>query len=738
MTPLLAGLAALLLGIGALLRSPWARAPLSLVLLAVLGVQLAREAWLLPGVLAALGAGLLWLPRERLRLYGAALASLLCLGASLAHGRLRHDTQACTLQPPEPRAPTQPLPESAPPGGRVDLFAQPVQVSGQAQAPRSLAVEQSWGQGAQVAVQAPFPVAFVEIQVQAAEPTTLRVFPSGSGDFTEVERGQAELQLAVSAGSQTLRADIEEILLGGWNGAQALSGLSLQLEGPGEIGEVRLLAPEARLEQPVSQVQAQVQGVLRPSWAVQAGAEVRLVAPSTGVLTFYTASPGGGSAQLVLAGEEIVRRSGPGWFRHEVPVVVGQELVFRSEASSSFFGSPQILSPAKAAPNVVVYLVDTLRADHVGFWGGAATPNMDRLAQEGAVFSWALSTGSWTKPTIPTLMSGVHPGTHQVGALSNTDRVPPDLLLVQERFAQGGWATASFSASPLGSTLSGLDRGFDVALPPAYWEVDRSAAQTPPDSALIQELLDWLDAQQRPGFAYVHTLDVHQYYLRGGVEDRSHANYLDAIQQADAQLGALISALEARPEPTLLVLVSDHGESFHDHGLWSHGTGLALSQTHVPWVFWRSDGALAPQTHTQPVSLMDLAPTLLDWMGLPPLPEAEGVSRVPLMQGLGMEQQAQVSSLFRFTWKPDAPQQHTLVGPGGRKLWWTGERLLAFDLEADPCEARSRVLQDDPALQAWLARQPQDAQRFTERHGQVAGTLSPQEEERLRLLGYIE
>ena len=148
---------------------------------------------------------------------------------------------------------------------------------------------------------------------------------------------------------------------------------------------------------------------------------------------------------------------------------------FRQDGSGTgLFGNPRIIQSqsGQRAKDVLVYLIDTLRADRLGAGGGPApgvSPTMDRLAREGAWLDLVLSSSPWTKPAIATLMSGILPTTHRVGAGTYTDRMPGTVALVQERFRAAGWRTGSFSASPLGSTLSALERGFDAAYPPRHW-----------------------------------------------------------------------------------------------------------------------------------------------------------------------------------------------------------------------------------------------------------------------------
>lgn len=516
-------------------------------------------------------------------------------------------------------------------------------------------------------------------------------------------------------------------------------------------------------------------GVLRPTWAIRGGVavEIPLLLPEGAPELRWSAGAVGGtgarSIEIVDAGQaHVVAREAPVSSRIGEPwqprsaslaAWAGRRVRVRLRVEGDgvgLFGNPIVSVPATSArsPDVVVYLIDTLRGDHLGASGPdrpPVSPVLDRLAREGVWFRRAQSSSPWTKPAVATLMSGILPTTHRVGARAYTDRMPETVPLLQERFRAAGWRTGSFSASPLGSTLSALERGFDAAYPPRFWRGRAQLGMNPTASQLHEALLDWIDEQpDRPVFAYLHTLEVHEWKLARYQNEKppGFSAYDAAILDADRQLGNLLEALDARRtarggRELLLVVVSDHGESWGDHGLPSHGFGLYQSQVHIPLIFWRSGAGLPPRAIDTPVSLADLGPSLVEGFGLAALEEADGRSLAPALDGADLDRGPVLSALLRFVWAPRAPRQWALTTPDRRvRIRNEAGPDRSFDLVVDPDELRplpepSDAL--DATLDALLAEQAERAARFEARHGAVApGPVTADETARLRALGYLD
>ena len=718
LTPLLLALAGVASAVGSAPIGPRLRWGLALVVLGLCAWGLTRPVppWIWAPVLVTLPA----LVTGRRAAAGVAGVGLVL--ASVASERLVFETPACLAEPlgverlPE-RAPEVPWPV---PGGYLPLDQ--ALVEGEVEQVQPLRVEVVEGRALLEGCHPPGLLRFVAPADGEAHVVV------GRGDtIDEEDRRMRALVVPAEAGA-VVEVDLAETLRGGWDEAGELCALEL---GAG-VEAVELVDPlSAWRARPATRARIELDGVVRPAWVLNPGARVRL--PVQGELSWVDGGLGGGERVLLVDGEERFRGSGEGWGEARSLAVEGEvELAFEGEGLG-VFADLSVREPPREAPDVLVLLVDTLRDDHLG-----RSPRLQQLADEGLRFAFANAASSWTKPSIPTLMSGLWPTTHRVGARAITDRVPESLPLVQERFRAAGWSTASFSASPLGSSLSGLDRGFTEARVPRSWGLDRAHGRTPSDAEVYETTLAWWSAQERPAFLYVHLLDVHQYYVDGG---RTHEAYLDAIARADVEAGRFLDEAAARGllDDTLVVLTSDHGEAFGDHGGSSHGTNLSQSQLQVPLVFWHP-ARLAPGQRPELVSLADVAPTLLELFGLPPLEEAEGRSLLPLLGPGELPPRAAPAALMRFTWAPDAPEQRALLSEEGPKVWTRGDRRWTFDLRADPCESRRRgaLPELDAALEDWRVQAAEREEAHGLRHGAASGGLSPRDARMLETLGYLE
>jgi arylsulfatase A-like enzyme len=573
----------------------------------------------------------------------------------------------------------------------------------------------------------------------------------------------------------TLEVDLTEAVRGNWGDAAADGSLErIEITLPFaraedvRVIEASLLGAGALYEDAAAAARpVELESLIRPSWYVHGGSSVRFrIAVPDGLPELRWHDGGIGEAgdrivRVVVDGDatELSRATGHGAWNHRHVSLerwAGRSLTLELSTEGGgigMFGDPRVVARREdpEPPGVILYMIDTLRADRLGAWGygGPATsPFLDRLAAEGVMFGRAISSSSWTKPAIPTLMTGIWPTTHRVGATSYSDRLPAGVPLVQERFRDTGWRTGSFSASPLGSTLSGLERGFGTVAPPRHWRGEVGDLGQVSAAQLHGEMLSWLKEEpDQPAFAYIHTLEVHEYreelYRKGAAE--RFAGYDRAVQDADRNLRRLVDDLRkiTGRSSWLLVIVSDHGHSMNEHGLRGHGQSLFQSEIHIPLIFW-APGLLEPSRSDVPVGLPDIAPTLLDLAGLPPIPDIDGHSLAGVLRGAGAPPHQYVASaLLRYIWKPEAPRQFAIVSNDLDKIIRTSdEREFRYRLGSDPTEQRNLEGADGALgmlLEEWLSGQGAAALAFDERYGgAIRGALDAGQSDRLRSLGYID
>jgi arylsulfatase A-like enzyme len=326
------------------------------------------------------------------------------------------------------------------------------------------------------------------------------------------------------------------------------------------------------------------------------------------------------------------------------------------------------------SPNVLLVMVDALRADHLscyGYWR-QTSPTIDRLARQGVLFETAIAPSAWTPPATASILTGTYPHSH--GVEHGVDELPARFPTLAEQFRKNGYETAAFSADSFGfAPRTGMDRGFavfdDYFLNLSTILGQESLLRTlnnrlvalglvknlwgqPRAEDINRAVWEWLDRvpSSRPVFLTVKYFDVHDPYqppqpwrhrfstkpdpgqwLRSGTY-YSHrpfprlsaeqlqdviAAYDGAIAYVDAALGDLLDGLKRRGllENTLVVITADHGEMLGEHGLYFHGAALWLPVIRVPLIFWWPARLPAGRRISVPVSTRDLGATVLHLLG---------------------------------------------------------------------------------------------------------------------------
>jgi arylsulfatase A-like enzyme/Flp pilus assembly protein TadD len=303
------------------------------------------------------------------------------------------------------------------------------------------------------------------------------------------------------------------------------------------------------------------------------------------------------------------------------------------------------LSVRAEAPNIVFITVDTTRADRMGFLGNrhGLTPNLDVLARQGIVFERAYSQAPLTPVSHATIFTGTYPQFHTV---TDFGRPLPALLpYLPDILQKSGYHTAAFIGSlildPNASVAPGFDRGFSFFDAGFHVKRDRDDSRYGTverrGGEVVAHAISWLNKNhQPPFFIWVHLYDPHAPYDPPPPYDKRFSDpYEGEIAYADASLGKLFSYLRQRGlyEHTLIVMMSDHGESLGAHGESMHGIFLYDETLRVPLLFKLPAELLARRRVSSRVRLVDVAPTLLSMLSLPLPPTFQGESLVALMKG---------------------------------------------------------------------------------------------------------
>ncbi len=385
--------------------------------------------------------------------------------------------------------------------------------------------------------------------------------------------------------------------------------------------------------------------------------------------------------------------------------------------------------------DVVLVVVDTLRADHLGAYGyeRPTSPRLDAFARRATVFDAAWSAAPWTLPSVMSIMTSRYPSSHRVE--NDGLRLAADVPTLAETLKRAGYATGGFVSHVYVSSTFGFARGFDLfedfGLSGPEYRLE--AGMEPRADRVTDAALDWLRGQgRRPVFLLVHYFDPHWPYAppeayralfpdayRGPLDASydSISKFLDPltpipddyrrflidrydgeIRFVDDQIGRLLDGLAAsgRAPRAWVVLTADHGEEFKDHGSMGHGRRLYEETIHVPLVIGRAaaggiaspGGAPAGARVSVPVSGIDLFPTIAGLAGAPAPAGLQGASLAPLLgSGTGGAPAAD-RPLVCETIRLNAHLKALRRGPLKLIQSMDENRTELYDLVADPRERR--------------------------------------------------
>jgi arylsulfatase A-like enzyme len=457
------------------------------------------------------------------------------------------------------------------------------------------------------------------------------------------------------------------------------------------------------------------------------------------------------------------------WKRAEIPVGAGGTLVLRStfdgppaEAPRAGFGLLEIVRPvegrrtlaSRRAPNVVLVVIDTLRADRLGVYGHERhpSPELDALAGRGTLFGTAYSSASWTWPSTASLLTSLSPPEHGVTDPTSC-YVSDGLVTLAEVFQDHGFTTAAFSSNPLVSADKNFDKGFE-SFREYRWD---------PASVVLGDASDWLRRMGRYRFfLYLHLIDPHGPYepdaefverfalpVPRRYSESGHKRLVDAVRlsrdvdyaqlernseylsslydgevaTADKALGGLFALLEelGLAERTVIAVTSDHGEEFLDHGMMGHGRQVYPESVEVPLIL-AGPGVPRGARVDVPVENRFLGPTLFGLAGVSPRDNLAG--KPDLLDRADLDLRGSEPIFFSSAlgwWPGEGARPLFAVRHGALLLIWSApipangdvgardELAALFDLARDP-DTRQNVAADRPGeverlsglIEGWL------------------------------------
>lgn len=451
----------------------------------------------------------------------------------------------------------------------------------------------------------------------------------------------------------------------------------------------------------------------------------------------------------------------------------------------------------RARPLVLI-LADTLRRDRLGAYGGSArTPRFDAFAAANHLFTRVSSQAPWTKPAMATLFTGQYPSRH--GVLSHpemrttrkgervleSDVLRGEVTTLAEILAQAGYRTAAFVSNPWMQSELGFAQGFETY-------DDSFADNATPGTVVTAAGAQWLRSKPRDGrpwFLYLHYMDAHAPYTPVAVErmqealpsvradDRSLSAtsarqirrfardprgrtwagrgvppnlalmelvYDQGVEDFDAALGLFLDRLAEIPgaDEAAVVVVSDHGEALFHRGWWGHGEGLHADETGVPLAA-RLPGVRGPGRVDCPLGLVDLRPTLCEYLGLDCPGPSDGVSllgepgeRYLLIEGVKRKpsNRAILNGRYKLIVQPDGPPD--LASSGAARA------DALYDVLRDPGETRN-LLEDPEAAEEVGVVSERLREELARMEALAPSTPAPRTEldrgtrERLEALGYL-
>jgi len=441
-----------------------------------------------------------------------------------------------------------------------------------------------------------------------------------------------------------------------------------------------------------------------------------------------------------------------------------------NEKDSGGVASDEIDNVAGSKPyNVILISIDTLRPDHLTCYGYPlpTSPCIDEFAKRCTVFTNVHSQSPWTTPSFASMFTSLYPSVLNLGRWPNPGRISANAVTLAEVMRDKGYVTAAFTEGGMVHSKFGFDKGFDT-MRERYKRIEFS----------VPECLDWMNRNKsRNFFVFLHTYDVHRYcppeqfsnrfmpeydgdlvpgkelavslqcyFDYKGYDDEEDRKrivslYDGEILFVDHWLGKLFMALDNAGimDNTIVILTSDHGEEFWEHGRTGHGYTNYEEVLKVPLMIYHPD--MPPGRCIEPARLLDIAPTITDMVGAKANQAWMGTSLVPLIMG-------ETASDNTFSFAEYGHIYYVSVKQGKWKLLRmlrskkaTGKSSedFLYDLEADPAETVDVSAQHEAMfarMQKLLDTLMKSNLQLSSRYKSTETDLDPELKKQIEGLGY--
>jgi arylsulfatase A-like enzyme/tetratricopeptide (TPR) repeat protein len=396
-----------------------------------------------------------------------------------------------------------------------------------------------------------------------------------------------------------------------------------------------------------------------------------------------------------------------------------------------------------SAYNVLLVTLDTTRADHLGCYGDKSirTPILDGLSDNGVLFEHAYTAAVMTIPSHTSILTGLLPPAHGIRN-NGTSRLRPSVETLAEVLKASGYRTGAVVGAFVLDSMFGLDQGFESYDDyfPDTGSHDILFAER--DAKKVTDAALGFLSQVKAGkwFLWVHYYDAHSPYRPPSPykEEYKGREYDGEIAYVDSELGRLLGGIQeiGARDHTIVIAVADHGEGLRDHGEESHGVFVYDETAHVPMIIQVPGFVEGPKRVPAVVRTIDIMPTIIDLLRLPPRPNAPGTSLWPLIAGqvsdLGLAAYTEAPySYLSFGWSPLVSLRE------GKWKFIEAPRREMYDMPADPRERTNLAASEATRIAGMrksLERIVQDSAEDAK--GSESMSTSPEEEAQLRSLGY--